>query len=479
MTEQRPRYDAASPGRRATARADLSTLPRIDALVAAAGALVETHGRDQATDALRRAVDAARSALAAGAELAVPDAGELVDRAAADLASRRPGPPRPVLNATGVVVHTNLGRAPLSAAARTAMDAAAGACDLELDLGTGGRGSRSARLEPLLIDATGAEAGIAVNNCAAALALALATLASGREVLVSRGELVEIGGSFRLPEIMGASGARLREVGTTNRTRADDYRAGARGPATGPETALESDPALILKVHPSNYRIEGFTEEPTVAELATVARERAIPLLHDVGSGLLNDAADPALAGEPSVRASLAAGADLVVCSGDKLLGGPQAGLLLGRADLVERCRRHPLHRAVRLDKLRIAALVATLEAHLRGTPERDVPVWSMLRADPATLRRRAEGLAAEVGGQVVEGAGVVGGGAAPGGRLPGPVVRVDHGRPDEVARRLRAGSPPVVARVDDGALWLDPRTIPADADATLSRAVRAALRDG
>jgi L-seryl-tRNA(Ser) seleniumtransferase len=439
----------------------LARLPRIDALVAAAGELVERHGRAATTDALREAVEEARARLLRGDD-AAPSVEELVDAAAADLAARRPGPPRAVINAAGVVVHTNLGRAPLSSAARAAVDAAAGYCDLEYDLVTGARGSRGARLEPLLVEATGAEAGVAVNNAAAALVLVLAALAPGREVLVSRGELVEIGGSFRLPEIMAASGARLVEVGTTNKTRAGDYRGG--------------EPALLLKVHPSNYRLSGFVAEASVAELAAVARKRGVPLVHDVGSGLLDDRGDPWLAGEPSVRGSLRDGADLVLCSGDKLLGGPQAGLLVGRGDLVDACRTHPLARALRLDKLRIAALVVTLEAHLRGAAASEVPVWQALDGDAEALARRVADVAAAVGATVAEGFTLVGGGAAPDRRVPSPVVRVVCARPDAVAARLRAGDPPVVARVDDGALWLDLRTVEPASDALLVRCVADAL---
>jgi L-seryl-tRNA(Ser) seleniumtransferase len=439
----------------------LARIPRIDVLLNAANGLVARYGRGPTTAALRAATEAARQRLLAGGR-DVPNVAGLLQAAQAALAARRPGPPRAVLNAAGVVIHTNLGRAPLSAAAVEAMRAAAGYCDLEYDLATGSRGSRGARLDPLVAEAAGAQAGMAVNNAAAALVLTLATLASGREVLVSRGELVEIGGSFRLPEIMAASGARLVEVGTTNRTRASDYRQGR-------------DVALLLKVHPSNYRITGFTEAPSVAELTDVARERGIPLVHDVGSGLLADVSDPWLAGEPSLRGSLEAGADLVLCSGDKLLGGPQAGLLAGRADLISACRRHPLARALRLDKLRIAALVVTLEAHLHGAGE-DLPTWAMLRADPEQLRSRSQALAKLVGGLVVDHLTLVGGGCAPGAGALTPVVRIDCPAPDALAAALRAHDPPVITRVEDGALWLDLRTVDAEADELLAQAVAAAL---
>ncbi|HEY8340605.1 MAG TPA: L-seryl-tRNA(Sec) selenium transferase [Egibacteraceae bacterium] len=449
-------------------RARLADLPRIDALLADADDLVARHGRAPVTAALRRAVERARRrVLEEGA--AVPAADALLADAAADLARRRPGPPRPVVNATGVVVHTNLGRAPLAEAARQAVAAASGYCDLEYDLAAGARGSRDARVAPLLAEAAGAQAALAVNNAAAALVLALAALAGGRGVVVSRGELVEIGGSFRLPEIMAASGARLVEVGTTNKTRARDYAA-----------AIDHDDtvAAILVVHPSNYHITGFTEAPDLRELAALARDRGLPLLYDVGSGLLADRHEPWLAGEPSLRGGLAAGADLVLASGDKLLGGPQAGLLAGRADLVERCRRHPLARALRLDKLRIAALVATLELHLAERAH-EVPVWGMLGADPAALEARARALARAVGGAVVDGASLVGGGAAPGASLPTPVVRVAAADADAVAARLREGEPPIVVRVADAALWIDLRTVaPADDEVVAGRVAAALAAD-
>lgn len=434
-------------------QARLRELPAIDQLLAAAGDLIDRYGRATTTAALRSAVDDARRAVLDGDPPASPD--EVIAAAAQRLRARRPPPPRPVINATGVVVHTNLGRAPLASEACEAMIAASGYCDLEYDLETGGRGARAARLEPLLCDATGADAAYAVNNAAAALVLALATVATGREVLVSRGELIEIGGSFRLPDIMGASGALLHEVGTTNRTRAGDFFAG-------------TDVAAILTLHPSNYRIVGFVEQPSLHELAAVARKRKVPLVFDVGSGLLTPAGG-VLAAEPSVAEALRDGADLVVCSGDKLLGGPQAGLLFGRRDLVDACRRHPLARALRLDKLRIAALHATLDLHLRDRAG-DVPVHAMLAADPAGLEARCRRLAtrlsaAGVAAEVVDGAGLPGGGTAPDTYLAGPVIRLPLAHPNAVATALRDGRPPVIVRVADERVVIDLRTVLADHD--------------
>ena len=446
--------------RRSSAMAH-ARLPRTDDLVAACGQAVARWGRSSVVAAARAVLARERAATEPCVET---DA--LISAIETELLARRPPPPRRVLNAAGVVIHTNLGRAPLSAAARAAVAEAAGWCDLELDLGTGARGRRGARLEPLLVDATGAEAATTTNNAAAALVLVLAALAGGRGVSVSRGELVEIGGSFRLPEIMAAAGVRLVEVGTTNRTRASDHARALADPAL--------DVALVLAVHPSNYRITGFTEGPSIAELAAVAHDHGVALVHDAGSGLLTDAGpdEPWLAGEPSLAGSVAAGADLALASGDKLLGGPQSGLIVGRRDLVARCSSHPLARALRLDKLRIAALSATLHAHLAGTT---VPVRALLAAPAEALEARSIALADALGGVVAHGRTLVGGGAAPGEGPEGPVVVLDHPAPGALAARLRMGTPPVLARVADGQVLFDLRTIDADDDALLLAAVRSA----
>ncbi len=361
---------------------------------------------------------------------------------------------RPVLNATGVVVHTNLGRAPLSAAAVEALGVAAGATDVELDLATARRGRRGRGALAALAAAVPAAGGVhVVNNGAGALALVALALAAGREVVVARGEMVEIGDGFRIPELLESVGARLREVGTTNRVRLADYEA-----AIGPETAF------VLKVHPSNFRVEGFTSSVPVAELARLP----VPLVVDTGSGLL--APHPRLPDEPDAASVLAQGADLVTSSGDKLLGGPQAGLLLGEADLVERLRRHPFARAVRVDKLTLAALEATLV----GPPP---PVAAALAADPADLRRRAEAVAAGLPGAEVTVVGtdaVVGGGGAPGHTLPSAAVAL----PADLAAPLRTGPTPVVGHVQDGRLLVDLLAVdPAD-DPLLVDALATALAD-
>lgn len=371
----------------------------------------------------------------------------------ATLERRAPTSLTPVLNATGVVVHTNLGRAPLSAAAIAAVIGAAGYVDVELDLATGARSARGAAARAALLTACpAAEDALVVNNGAAALVLATTALAAGREVVVSRGELVEIGAGFRLPDLIASTGARLREVGTTNRTHLGDY-ADAIGPDTG----------CLLKVHPSNFRVEGFTSAVAVADLRTLADEHTVPLVVDIGSGLL--APDPWLPGEPDAATTLSQGADLVTASGDKLLGGPQAGLILGRAGGVRRLARHPLARAVRSDKLTLAALEATVAGGA-------VPVTAALHADPGRLRERASRIAEAVGAPVVPHSGRVGGGGAPGVPLPGWAVRL----PESAAAPLRAGRPAVLPRVHDGACLVDPRCVPESDDDRLLDAIRAAL---
>jgi L-seryl-tRNA(Ser) seleniumtransferase len=413
-----------------------------------------------AVDAARRVLDLAREEIRAGA-----DPGDLGERLRAELEGARRPRLRRVLNATGVIVHTNLGRAPLPEAALERLrDVGRGYSNLEYDLGEGARGSRQDHVAGILRRLTGAEAALVVNNNAAAVLLALAALAEGREVLVSRGELIEIGDGFRIPEVLARSGARLVEVGTTNRTRAADYER-----AIGPETAL------LLRVHQSNFRLVGFTEQPATEELAAVASRHGLPLVDDLGSGALVP-----LEGEPSARDAVAAGADLVCFSGDKLLGGPQAGIVVGRAEPVERLRRHPLQRALRADKLTLAALEGTLGLYL--DPERalrEVPVLRMLSEPSDSVRARAERLASLTGGTVEETVARVGGGALPLAELPSFACAVE----EELAALLRAGEPPVVAVVRDGRCLLDCRTLAddelEDAAAAIALARRAARSSG
>jgi L-seryl-tRNA(Ser) seleniumtransferase len=380
----------------------------------------------------------------------------------AELAALRRPRLRRVLTATGVVVHTNLGRAPLAEAALARVaETARGYSNLEFDLAEGARGSRQDHCAGLLRRLTGAEAALVVNNNAAAVLLALAALAEGREVVVSRGELIEIGDGFRIPDVLARSGARLVEVGTTNRTRAADYER-----AVGPETAL------LLRVHQSNFRIVGFAGKPRLEELARVARRHDLPLVDDLGSGHLAPSNSLLLGEEPSARDSLAAGADLVCFSGDKLLGGPQAGIVVGRAELVERLRRHPLQRALRADKLTLAALEGTLALCL--DPERaaaEIPVLRMLGEPAEDVRARAERLAAAVGGTVEETVARTGGGALPLAELPSFACAVEEG----LAEPLRGGEPPVVGIVRDGRLLLDCRTLTDGEVDEVAAAVRAA----
>lgn len=439
--------------------------------------------RDAILDAARAELDDARQRLLTG-DLAPADCSPdaVAARALARLTNylRRLASPRlrPVLNATGVVLHTNLGRAPMAEeAARAAAEAARGYVDLELDLATGQRASRQDAIRDHLVALTGAESATAVNNCAAATVLALRALAAGREVIVSRGQLVEIGGSFRIPEIMAVSGAVLREVGTTNITRLADY-----------ERAAGAQTALLMRVHPSNYRVRGFTDEVPIAELVGLGRRLGVPVVDDVGSGALADLGRFGLTGEPVVRESVAAGADLVLFSGDKLLGGPQAGIVVGRAELVTRLERDPLMRAFRLDKMALSALEATLRLYRQATdrPEAVIPVLRMLALTPAELTPRAERLAASLravpgvsSAQVVTDASFAGGGSLPDTPLPGPVVAV---RPTgmstaDLARRLRLGEPAVLARIRDDEVRFDPRTVPREADDALRDAVIVAVR--
>jgi L-seryl-tRNA(Ser) seleniumtransferase len=456
---------------------DLRVIPAIEQLRQrdAMRALETRYGRAALVDALRAETGALRDRLASGhiAAVTVDEAiNEIEIGAAARLrAAMRPSLVR-VINATGVIVHTNLGRAPLSDAALARVAAVAGGyTNLEYDVARGGRGRRDVHAEKLVVRLTGAAAAVVVNNNAAATMLMLAALAAGREVIISRGELVEIGGGFRVPDVMAQSGAVLREVGTTNRTRVNDYAA-----AIGDRTAL------ILRVHPSNFRLVGFTERPALADLAALGRRFAIPVVEDLGSGWLGwsldaardrsldaapDKLPEALADEPIVSASIAAGADAVCFSGDKLLGGPQAGIIAGSRAVIDRIRQHPLMRALRVDKLTYAALEATLEEHAIGRGQDEVPVLRMLRMTAAEIGLRADALAAALAAsgwdaRVIDGMSTVGGGSAPGAELPTRLVEItrDGMTADQIEQHLRALDPPVIARIHDDRVVLDLRTV-------------------
>jgi L-seryl-tRNA(Ser) seleniumtransferase len=449
-------------------------LPSVGALLesAALRPLVAQVPRALLTDAVRDAIAAARRDPAA----APADDGGWAREVEAALLRRDQPSLRPVFNATGVVLHTNLGRAPLAAAALEAIARVArGACNLEYDLDEGRRGSRYVHAAALLRELTGAEDAIVVNNCAAALVLALDTLAGGREALVSRGELVEIGGSFRVPDIMAKGNVRLVEVGTTNRTHVADY-ARAVGPQCG----------AIVKVHRSNFTMDGFVAEATVAELAPLAREHGVALLHDFGSGLLLDLAPWGLAGEPTLADAVRAGPTLVLCSGDKLLGGPQCGIILGERGAIARLRENPLARALRVDKLTLAALEATLALYRDpATAVAQLPALAMLTAPAAAVRERAARLAhlIEVVGvpcTVVDTHATVGGGAFPTARIASHAVALaGHATAHEAALRApEDGASPVIGRIADGRLLLDLRSVPAEQDGVFTDAVLAALAD-
>ena len=453
--------------------ADFRAIPSIDQLCKRDGIRVLEHlyGHDATIAALRDEAAAVRAGLAAPGGAATPDPADLGDRiaqgAAARLQARFQPSLRPVINATGVIVHTNLGRAPLSASAAARVAAVGrGYANLEYDLERGGRGAREHHAAGHLSRLTGADAAVVVNNNAGATLIVLAALAAGREVIVSRGELVEIGGGFRVPDVMAQSGARLREVGTTNRTRVADYAA-----AIGDRTAA------ILRVHPSNFRIEGFTARPALADLVALGRRFGIPVIEDLGSGYLRlpgDRAIPALRDEPAVQDSVEAGVDLVCFSGDKLLGGPQAGIIVGRAALVEQVRRHPLMRALRADKMTYAALDATLADYAAGQAAQTVPVRRMLALTPDAIRERADRLAARLGGgwqvERLEGRSTVGGGSAPGETLPTWLLALTRSgeSADSLDARLRRLDPPVIARIERDRVVLDLRTVLPDQDETL-----------
>jgi len=450
-------------------------LPAVDVLVDSAANGTET-ARWSLLSAARAALEEARNELRASPDAEPPDLTELARRVRSRAAALERPAPRRVLNGTGVVLHTNLGRAPLGEVAIEAMrEASRGYSDLELDLESGERGSRLSAISELICEVSGAEAALVVNNNAAAVLLCLDTLAPDREVVLSRGELVEIGGSFRVPDIMASSRARLTEIGTTNRTHLADYR-NAVGPDTG----------LLLKVHRSNFDVVGFTAEVGLEALAELSRETGVPLVEDRGSGSFVDLRDYGIP-EPPAHSGLAAGADLVMFSGDKLLGGPQAGIIVGRADLVGRLRKSPLARALRVDKLTLAALHATVRSILDGEAERHIPVLRMLATPLDVLRARAERLAKAIepldlgAVSLIESPALVGGGSLPGFQIPGVAVRIEPrraiGEAGGLARRLRRGDPPLVVRVQQGGLLVDPRTL-SDEECDEVRAAFSALFD-
>ena len=438
----------------------LRELPSVDRLLTTAVAIDMTlaYGRSLTLESLRHSLEAARSTILSGQASYTPMNATLVDDARRWLESFLTPTLQPVINGTGVIVHTNLGRAPLSAAARAAIeDAAKGYSTLEYDVASGQRGSRAVHAEQLLTRLTNAEAALVVNNNAAAVLLMLTALGKGKEIIISRGQLVEIGGGFRIPDVMAQSGAKLVEVGTTNRTHLHDYA-----------KAITEETAAIMVAHHSNYKIIGFSSEPSLRELAELAHSHDLPLLYDQGSGALLDSTPYGLEPEPTVLDGLEAGVDVVAFSGDKLLGGPQAGILCGQKDLIARLKRHPLARAVRADKLCLAGLAATLTHYLTENALTEIPVWRMIarpldeiaaEADTWTARLHEQGIRAEV----VDGRSTVGGGSLPGTSLPSRLVAIQHDAPDQLAKRLRNENIPVIGRIQDERFLIDPRTILAE----------------
>jgi len=446
----------------------LRQLPSVEQLLQepTVRALEAKYGRVLTLEAARAAIDAARQNIRAGKGAPMPAL--LMDDVRQRVEALDRPTLRPVVNATGVIIHTNLGRAPLSDDALKAMAwVGAGYSNLEYDVQAGERGSRYVHAAELLRRLTGAEDALLVNNNAAALLLVLTTLARGREVILSRGQLVEIGGGFRIPEIMQESGARLVEVGTTNRTYIEDY---AR--------AVTDKTALLLRVHHSNFALVGFIYEPSLSDLVALGQERGLLVVNDLGSGTLLDTAPFGLAHEPTVQESLAAGAHLVTFSGDKLLGGPQAGLIVGSKALIARLKQQPMTRALRVDKVTLAGMQATLRHYLRGEATKKIPVWRMIAMPLAEVANRAEAWRARLAERglevrVMDGQSAVGGGSLPGETLPTKLIAITSESPDDLARRLRLGEPAVIARIQADTVVLDPRTVLPEQDEALLSAVQ------
>ncbi len=449
---------------------DLHRLPSIERLLQTdqASRLLAEFGRPLTLDALRAVLADVRQAVQNGAD--IPETDELFVHINDWLYAATQPTLLPVINATGVILHTNLGRSPLSSeASRAVQQVATGYSSLEYNLESGLRGSREVHAEALLTRLTGAEAALVVNNNAAAVLLALSALAKRRAVVISRTQLVEIGGGFRVPEVMKQSGARLVEVGATNRVHLTDY-----------VTAIEeTGPALVLHAHSSNFKIIGFTSEPTLAEVVGASHQHRVPFLDDLGSGALLDTALYGLSHEPTVQESLAAGADLVCFSGDKLLGGPQAGIIIGRKALIQKLKKHPLARAVRADKLCLAALSETLLHYLKNEAVQRIPVWQMIGQTPDHIRQRAQHWQTVLGsGRLVDGLSTVGGGSLPEETLPTTLLVLDAPKPNQVLARLRCGIPPVVARIEADCAAFDPRTVLPEQEEALLQQIKHILQD-
>lgn len=448
----------------------LSSLPSVERILQSESGmdLTERYGRPLTLDAIRQALDEVRVDLKSEPAAAAPDLAAIISQAEAHLTAWTTVSLKPVINATGVILHTNLGRAPLSKATLAAMDEAArGYSNLEFDLETGKRGERWIHAETALLALTGAEAALIVNNNAAAVLLVDCALAARKRVVIARSELVEIGGGFRMPEVMKQSGAHLVEVGTTNKVRLADY-----------EGELPTA-ALVMRAHRSNFKMIGFTEEPELADIVKLAHNSGVLVADDLGSGALLDTAGYGLAHEPTVQESQAAGCDVVCFSGDKLLGGPQAGILVGKRDVITKLRKHPMARAMRADKTCLAGIAATLNHYLRNEAEREIPVWQMISMRIDDIQRRASEWADRVGtGDVQASQSTLGGGSLPGEMLPSQVLTMRVDSPDQFLRKLRSQDPPIIARAERGKVLLDPRTVQVEQDAVLVRNLRAALSE-
>jgi len=437
----------------------LRSLPSIDLLLLASGELISAYGRPLTLTALRTVLDEIRAEVRAGGLR--PSNEQILARARFHLTNWTNPTLQPVINATGGILHTNLGRAPLSSAAIRAMEAVSrGYSTLEFDLASGKRGSRLMHAESVLQKLTGAEAALVVNNCASAVLLVLSALASRKRVIISRSQLVEIGGGFRIPDVMKQGGAKLVEIGATNKVRLDDY-----------ELALadSADSAVVMRAHRSNFKLVGFTEEPELKEIIQIAHKHKVVFVDDLGSGALVDTAQYGLEHEPTVQESLLAGADVVMFSGDKLLGGPQAGVILGKSALIAKIKRHPLARAVRADKTCLAGLTATLLHYLKDEAEREIPIWQMVSLPLDEVKDRAARWQRELGcGELVSGAATLGGGSLPGESFPSWLLSLPVKSADKFLSGLRKNQPPIIARTENNRILLDPRTVFPEQESTL-----------
>jgi len=450
---------------------NLHGLPSVEHLLQTqlAAELIAEYGRPSTLKAIRSVLDEIRARATTDESLALPNRQQILTEAAAQLELWIAPTLLPVINASGVILHTNLGRAPLSSAAIKAMEAVShGYSNLEFNLETGKRGTRLLHAEALLKRLTGAEAAIIVNNNAAAMLLVLAALAKHKRVIISRSQMVEIGGEFRVPDVMRQSGAKLVEVGATNKTRLDDY-----------EEALEEPAAIVLHIHQSNFKMIGFTEEPEWNEIVSLAHRHGVACVDDLGSGALLDTSRHGLAHEPTIQESLESGADLVCFSGDKLLGGPQAGIIVGKADYLDAIKKHPLARALRADKLCLAALSATLLHYLKDEAEREIPIWRMVALMPEQVRQTAEGWVKKLGqGEVIAGKSTIGGGSLPEESLPTFLLALDCKSPDRFLKNLRRQIPPIIARTEKDRILLDPRTVLPEQEGALLVGLLNSLRD-